>query len=423
MRRGDVRHSTSRRIAYIAVPGLLVLIGGCGGAAEASRPTPGVSGDTITVGALSPLSDAVAVLGKPIVAGLQSYFSQLNEKGGVAGKYHVKVLVEDVAYINPSTSTQKYQKIKDQVVMMAQILGTDHINTVLPLLGEDSIVAVPTTFDADWVREPNLIPWGPPYQLSAINGIGYYMTERGGAGKRICALTIATGYGDAGLEGVEFAAKEQNFQLAASARFKQDDQDFVAPITQLRNAKCDAVFLASLPGVTGRLLGAAAQLGFAPQWIALTPSWHPSLAESPLKDYYTANLLIAWDGPEWGDTTVAGMREFLTALAKYQPDQKPDFFASSGWTIGHLVHQTLERAVASGDLSRAGLLRATEQLGTVSFGGLFSTYTYGAATARVPGRTSSIFRINAAKPVAMELVKSNFESPAAEKFEFKRKAR
>ena len=394
----------------------------CGGAEE-SRPTPGVSGDTITVGALSPLSDAVAVIGKPIVAGLQTYLDHLNERGGVAGKYRVRLLVEDVAYINPSSSAQKYQKIKGDVAMMAQILGTDHINTVLPLLGEDSVVAIPTTFDADWVREPQLIPWGPPYQLSAINGIGYYLTEGGGAGKRVCALTIATGYGDAGLEGVQFAAKELGFEIAATARFKQDDQDFVAPITQLRTAKCDAVFLVSLPGVTGRLLGAAAQLNFAPQWIALAPSWHASLAESALKDYYAAHLLLSWDGPEWGDTTVAGMREMLAALAKFKPDQKPDIYFTAGWTLGYLVHQTLERAAASGDLTRAGFMRAVEQLGTLSFEGLFSPYTYGAASARSPGRTGSIFRINPAKPVAMELVKPNFESPAAAKFVFEAKAR
>ncbi len=418
-----MRRATSLSRHPFAVAGVLALgafAAACGG--EKSRPVPGVSGDTITLGALSPLSDAVAVIGKPIIAGLQTYIDNLNAKGGVGGKYKLRLLVEDVTYANPSTSVQKYQKIKSDVAMMAQILGTDHINTVLPLLAEDSIIAVPTTFDADWVREPHLISWGPPYQLSAINGIGYYLTDGGGAGKTICGLAIATGYGNAGLDGLQFAAKEMGFTIAATARFKQDDQDFVAPITQLRNAKCDAVFLASLPGVTGKLLGAAAQLNFAPQWIALTPSWHPSLAESPLKAYYAAHLWLPWDGPEWGDTTVAGMREMLAALAKYKPDQKPDAYFTAGWDIGCLTHQTLERAVANSDLTRAGLMKAMEQLGTLTCDGLLSAYAYGPAATREPPRTSAIFRINPAKPVAMELLKANYESPAAAKYVFQRKA-
>ena len=204
-----MRRATNLSRYPFAAAGVLALgafAAACGG--ETSRPVPGVSGDTITLGALSPLSDAVAVIGKPIIAGLQTYIDNLNAKGGVGGKYKLRLLVEDVTYANPSTSVQKYQKIKSDVAMMAEILGTDHIKTVLPLLAEDSIIAVPTTFDADWVREPQLISWGPPYQLSAINGVGYYLTDGGGAGKTICALAIATGYGNAGLDGLQFAAKE-----------------------------------------------------------------------------------------------------------------------------------------------------------------------------------------------------------------------
>jgi ABC-type branched-subunit amino acid transport system substrate-binding protein len=413
---------TSRALHLCSLTSAL-LLAACAG--ESARTTPGVSGDTISLGALSPLSDAVAVIGKPIVAGLQTYFDALNAKGGIGGKYRVRLLVEDVTYANPSTSVQKYQKLKSDVVMMAQILGTDHINTVLPLLSEDSMVAVPTTFDGEWVREPHLIPWGPPYQISAMNGIAYFLSESGGgaSGKRVCALAIATGYGGAGLEGVEFAAKEMGFQVASVARFKQDDQDFVAPITQLKNARCDGVFLVSLPGVTGRLLGAAAQLNFTPRWIAQMPSWHPSLAESPLRDYLTAHLWVAWTGPEWGDTTVAGMREMLAAIKQYRPDQKPDLYFVAGWNIGQLTHQTLERAVANGDLSRAGMLRAVQQLGAVTFDGLIGTYTYGSVDQREPVRASAIFRINPSKPVALELIAPHFESPIARKFTFGRTVR
>jgi hypothetical protein len=110
-------------------------------------------------------------------------------------------------------------------------------------------------------------------------------------------------------------------------------------------------------------------------------------------------------------------------MAKYQPSQRPDIYFTAGWAIGYLTHHTLERAVAAGDLTRAGFMRAAEQLGTLSFDGLLSAYTYGSPDQRQPGRTSNIFRINPAKPVAMELVKSGFESDAARSFVFERKAR
>ena len=37
-------------------------------------------------------------------------------------------------------------------------------------------------------------------------------------------------------------------------------------------------------------------------------------------------------------------------------------------------------------------------------------------------RASAIFKINPAKPVAMELLKANYASPAAAKYVFQRKA-
>ena len=164
---------------------------------------------------------------RQVLAGLNTYFEALNAAGGIGGKYKGKVLAEDITYANPSSGSQKYQKIKDQVTMFASIIGTDQINGVLPLLAEDSILALPTTFDAEWVRNPNLLPWGVPYQLQAINGVGYAVTDGGYAGKPVCTMTLATGYGEAVVEGIDHLAKEMNFTVAAKATFKQDDLSLI----------------------------------------------------------------------------------------------------------------------------------------------------------------------------------------------------
>jgi ABC-type branched-subunit amino acid transport system substrate-binding protein len=389
-----------------------LLAAACGGAARETGP-PGVAGDTIAIGALTPLSDAVAVIGKPLAAGLQAYARQLNDhQGGVAGRYRLKVIEEDVTYANPSTGAQKYQKIKGDVALFAMVVGTDHVTGLLPLLEEDSVVVIPTTFDAEWVRQPRLLPWGPPYQIWTINGAAYYREQPGNAEKTICSLVLATGYGEAGEEGLEFAARQMGFEVTVKARFRQDDQDFVAPITQLRNARCDAVFLGSLPGVTGKVIGAAAQLGYEPRWIAQGPSWHQSLIDTPLKDYYARNLWFIADGPEWGDTTVAGMRTLIGALGRYTASQQPDLYYTVGFLLGRTAHALLEKALELGDLSRAGILRAVERV-TVRYDGLWSEYRYGAVADRDPPRTVSIFRMNPTKPFGAELLVRGYTSPAA----------
>ena len=74
----------------VAVLGLLLLLPACAGRDE-ERSTPGFSGDTITVGVLTPLGDEVAVIGVPLAAGLRTYFDSQNARGGVRGR----VLCED----------------------------------------------------------------------------------------------------------------------------------------------------------------------------------------------------------------------------------------------------------------------------------------------------------------------------------------
>lgn len=405
-------------LSSVAVAGI-GLLSACG---EAAKPTPGVSGDTITIGVIAPLSDAVAVIGTPITAGMETYFAAVNAKGGIGGRYMVKVLVEDQTYANPSTSAQKYQKIKDQVALFGLVLGTDHINTLLPLLAEDSVLVGPATFDSEWVREPFLIPWGSTYQLWAYNALAYYR-ETAGADKRICAMALATGYGDAGLGGVTMAAEKLGFEVAATVRFKQDDQDFVAPITQLRNARCDAVLLVSLPANTGRVLGTAAQARFAPQWITLSPGWHPAMLESPLRDYMRARLWVSFDGAEWGDTTAPRMAAAMADLQTYRPQQKPDLYFTAGYTMAIATEAVLAKAVELGDLSRGGIVRASEALGAVSFGGLIGDYVYGPADRREPPRATTIFRPDPANATGLSTIRKDYSHPGAAEVTFTRAPR
>ena len=417
----DRSHPVLQLMLTVTACGLVLTA--CGGrAGDAAKRTPGVSGDTIYIGALTPLSDAVAVVGKPLLAGMTAYFDKVNaEQGGIGGKYKVKVLAEDITYANPSTGAQKYQKIKEQVAMFGLVVGTDQINGLLPLLAEDTMIAVPTTFDAEWVRNEHLLPWGTPYQLQAINGVGYALTDGGYAGKRVCTMTLATGYGQAVVEGVEYLAKAMGFAVAMKATFKQDDQDFVAPITQLRNAGCGVIMLAALPSLTGKVLGTAAQLGFAPRWIGTSPSWHQALAASPIKNYLVKNFWQSWDGPAIGDTTEMGVRTMRAVQAKYSPGQAPDLFYYAGYISAFPIHATLEKAVASGDFTRAGLRAASQAFPPTTSDGLVNEYTYGAVASRNPPRVGTMFRVNPAMTIGLEVEKRGVSVPAAHSYLFEKR--
>ena len=248
----------------------------------------------------------MGILGNPITEGGKVFFEALNAKGGVAGKYKVEVVVEDSAYDN-NIGITKYEKIKGDVVMLAQLLGTGVTQAVLPKLRADKMVAAPASLDAEWQAEENLLPVGGPYQIEFINAAHYYVTEGGGKGKNICMLAINIPYGQAGVEGLQAAAKAEGFEIKATARYEAADQEFTAQVTQLKNAKCDAVFFTALPSNTGPILGTAAKLGFTPQWFGQAPTFVTAQAASPqLAPILEKTFLLASEGPTWGDESIAG---------------------------------------------------------------------------------------------------------------------
>ena len=143
-----------------------------GGTAPPPPASAGFDGTTITVGAISPLTGRAAVIGEPLTAGNQVYFDALNAKGGVAGRYPVKIEALDSKY-EQQTAIQQFQASKDKVAMYVQILGTAIVDAALTQLETDGILAGPASLDAFWVRQPNLMPIGGPYQIQVINGMDY----------------------------------------------------------------------------------------------------------------------------------------------------------------------------------------------------------------------------------------------------------
>jgi ABC-type branched-subunit amino acid transport system substrate-binding protein len=379
---------------------------------------PGFDGERIKLGVITPETGPVAVIGNPLTNGNRVWFDYLNaEEGGVAGRYPVDLEVVDSRY-EPPTAVQQYNRLKEDVVMFTQLLGTAITTAVLPQLRSDDIVAAPASLDSLWVREQQLAPIGGPYQIQAINGIDYWLNNEGSPDATICAMVQDDVYGEAGLEGVEFAAEELGFEVAETARFATGDEDFTAQIGQLSGAGCELIFLTALPTEAGEILGTAAQAEFAPRWIGQSPMWVDELLDSPLRPYIEQRLWVAAEGPEWGDPSVPGMVDMVDRVERYSPDQEPDFYFTFGYNQARLVTEILEKAVDNGDLSHEGIVEAMNELGTVSFDGVGGNYEYGPPEDRTPPTQSTILDVDATAPFGLAALATNYSSEAAEAFEF-----
>lgn len=418
------------KLSLRALALVIVVVLVAAGCRQQVKTAVGVEGRTITLGEISVLTGPAAVIGKPLTRGHEVYFQYVNEVlGGVGQKlpkeerYKVTLITLDSQY-RPDVQVQQYNAMKDKVLMIAQSLGTAHTNAILPQINSDKILTAAATLSSDWPKQKYVVATGAPYPAQFINAAQYLKDK--GVTPKAGIIYQDDDYGLDGLKGLEFAAKEFGFQIVAKATYKTTDTSYAAPVTAMRAAGADHVFLASTPSATGTIMGTAATLAYAPQWIGLSPSWAGVLTgtkekPSPIVGYMQKTLWVVTDAQcAWGDTKAGceGMKELIDNHKKFGGDQPPDYYFIFGYTQARVVHQILEKAVEMGDLTREGVVKAFESLKSVNMGGLLNPISYGTACKdKVPATGSTIWKVDPAQPISLATV-ATLDSPAVKKFPF-----
>jgi ABC-type branched-subunit amino acid transport system substrate-binding protein len=375
-------------VATTAAPGT-----SAGGGTPAKAP--GFDGTTIKLGMIGALSGpASAPIGIPLANGNRVFFEALNAKGGIGGKYKVQLVEGDGKY-DVAETVKQYGTIKDQVAAFVQTFGTPTTQALLQSINEDHVLVQPATLDSIWQTQKYLLPILAPYQIQAANGLSYYV-QQNGKSKVICSMIIDSAYGQAGEQGLDYAAKQLGVKIAVKQTHKAGDQDFTAQINAFKSGKCDMVWLTALPTETAGILGRAAQAGFNPQWVAQSPTFVTAFLGSPLGPYMQAHFWLMGEGPQWGDTSVPGMAMMLNDVkaSKVDPGQKPDGYFTFGYTEAWAVAQVLEQAVKNGDLSHDGIVKAVSDLGQLKFDGLAADEKIGDPGVREAPRANTVFAMN-----------------------------
>jgi ABC-type branched-subunit amino acid transport system substrate-binding protein len=390
-----------------------------GGAHSQKKPpdVPGFNGSTIKLGVITPQSGIASVVGKPLTEGNRVYWEAKNAKGGVAGKYKVDLSIEDSQY-QVETALQSYDKIKGDVVAFQQILGTQIVKSVNTRLKADNAYGGPASLEGVWVKQPTLMPTGTPYQVLAANGLDWYLKEGGGQGKKVCAMAQDDAYGASGLDGLTQAAKTLKVKVTKTVRYATGS-DTSAQVGELADANCDAVVLVSLPNDTGSIVTKMQGRNFTPQILGIAPSWLSGLENTDNGPFYQEHYIWVSFGAPWGDQSIPGMAQMLTDQQQFAPDQKPDTYFQFGYGQALAMDQILEQAAKNGDFSKAGIKKASNQVGTLKFNGLAGDYKYGkSASDRNPPRESTIAKVAVGQPEGLQIVATNYTSQAGKNVKF-----
>jgi branched-chain amino acid transport system substrate-binding protein len=247
--------------------------------ATAQNDVPGVTKDTITIGAFGPMTGPSYLYGKLFYNGVETVFDEVNAAGGVNGR-KVQILREDDR-CDPATAIGAVKKLisQDQVFMIS---GGGCSNSALAAREEIEKSGVPWLV-ASAVHDGITRPIAPnifsPALTSSIESAAQVEYAQRHGVKRVAVIAMHDAWGRARYEPLMSTLKEKGLTPVADEELAPDANDATPQVLRLKQANPDAVLVILFPKPAAVFARDAAKLGFKPLLIGQSGIADPTAFE------------------------------------------------------------------------------------------------------------------------------------------------
>ena len=161
------------------------------------------------------------------------------------------------------------------------------------------------------------------------------------------------------------------------------------------------------------IVGKAVAGGFEGQFIGSVPSWNPAILKSEAAPAVEAkyHYVAPW-GPYGSDTPAHRAMEEATGG---KPPANDGY--TFGWIWSYPLKAVLEQAVQNGDLTRAGVRKAVDQV-SVDYEGALPSRKYGGDPNETAVREAVIVKPDPKAPLGASVLKDLFVGPTAKGYDF-----
>jgi ABC-type branched-subunit amino acid transport system substrate-binding protein len=339
--------------------------------------TPGVTSNSITIGATVPLTGPAAPGYDEIAPAMNALFSWVNAHGGVDGR-KINYIYEDDAY-NPAQTATLTRKLVLQDNIFADVgsLGTPTQSAVQAFLNQQK---VPQLFIESgcncWSnpKYPLSLGWQPPYTVDGKILGSYIKTNF--AGKKIGYLSQDDEFGQDVVKGLDMEIPSSS----VVSRQTYDANTLAGPLSNqmaaLKAAGAQVVVLATIPAATALAMLPAAVIGYSPQYVvdsvgADPPTVGPLLSSFTQKGGGSAAqaaaaggllnnvITTAYFAPE-SDTSNSWVQVEKKILQKYAPSVYAKYGLDGNTQYGVALAYTFVQALqkAGKNLTRDSLMAA-----------------------------------------------------------------
>lgn len=388
MRRIHTRRAT-RPALWAAVLTTTLVVSACGAGgrtddAGSSAPVPGVTDDTITIGAHYPLTGVAAPGYQEIPTGARAYFDYVNANGGVHGR-QIEYVVRDDGY-NPTNTTKVTNELllQDEIFAMVGGLGTPTHSAVVDQLNDEG---VPDLFVSAgslmWGDDPQARPmtfgWQPDYESEA-KIIASYVAEHMPKAK-VGLFLQDDDFGEDAEKGVR---RYLDDQIVSVQEYTSGNTDVGPQIAALQGDGADLVLAFTTPAYTALSQLVSMTLGYSPQWFVSSVGSDSGLVGSLLQEFSEGAVKAgagALDGvlttayiPTADDVDDPWVHLWQTVWNEHGDDAPLTDYRVYGMSHAYATVQAL--LGAGEDLTREGVVEFLETNGTEMVGPQLAPFRY-----------------------------------------------
>ncbi|MBK3572803.1 ABC transporter substrate-binding protein [Streptomyces sp. MBT65] len=327
--------------------------------------TAGGSSSEIHIGAWLPLSGATATYGVGEKAGGDAYFKMVNAQGGINGRKITWTVKDNAA--DPQQTVQIARELvgQDKVVAIVNANGTSQAEAAFPFVLNQSKVPVLNEVggSASWYEPPRSGLFGTQtlYEDQAAALAAWAVQD--GAKKILVVHSDPAAFVNVAKQ-VEPVAKKLDPSVEVDRLpVKYQTTDYTPVISKVKAAKTQAVVLILTSPEAAAFLKEAKLQGVSLPTYAYAPVAAEStvaLAKDAAEGLKAVQLVKA---PSDDDPAV---KEFRTAMAKYEPGQDAGFLALWGWSNAKVFAEIAK--TIKGPVTSKAIITAYEKASSVDPG-------------------------------------------------------
>lgn len=351
-----MRNNTSKRTFTKLGAGILALgvtfgLAACGDSRSAAEADPGITDDTVTIGASVPRSGPASAYAV-ISDSLQVYLKMINDAGGVEMADGKTRTIEYVSYDDAYTPDGAVTNVRrlvneDEVLAVVGIVGTPPNIAVRDYLNENEVPQLFADSPSSMWGDVENYPWTrgmqPTFGSEATVYANYVIQENPNA--TVAILSQNDDYGAEFVAGFTAAIEGSGVEIVAHETYEVTDPTVAPQVTQLYESGADVFLNISTTKAAAQSISRFGELGWdAIHLINRISASIASVFDPAGLDNATGILSAAIfkdaGSTQWADDPAVSEFREQSSAAGVNPD---DPFAVHGRVMGELLINALER--------------------------------------------------------------------------------